>query len=121
LTSSVLTDFNAAVRQHDNALMLEVIAGDDGYDPGSAEGAAVFRAARRGVKATKIGGARRIEQATAEATVSEEVRYAAKQLADLGAQVTEAAITMHLVGPALWTSIGAEGLTQTLMRTTATV
>jgi amidase len=89
LTSSALTDFDAAVRQHDNALMLEVIAGDDGYDPRSAESAAVFRAARRRCQSIKIGVVREgFEQATAEATVSEKVRDAAKRLADLGARFT---------------------------------
>jgi amidase len=42
------------------------------------------------------------------------VRDAAKRLVDLGAQVTEVAIPMHLSGQGLWTSIGAEGLTQTM-------
>lgn len=42
-----------------------------------------------GVKALKIGVVREgFEQATAEATVSEKVRDAAKRLADLGARFT---------------------------------
>jgi amidase len=102
----------------DNALMLEVIAGDDGYDP-RIKAPKVQRYSELlagGVKGMKIGIVREgFEQATAEAAVSEKVRAAAKRLADLGAQVTEVSIPMHLVGPALWTPIGAEGLTQTMM------
>jgi amidase len=102
----------------DNALMLEVIAGDDGYDP-RIKAPKVQRYSELlegGVKAMKIGVVREgFEQATAEGAVSEKVRDAAKRLADLGAQVTEVSIPMHLVGPALWTPIGAEGLTQTMM------
>jgi amidase len=102
----------------DNALMLEVIAGDDGYDP-RIKAPKVPRYSELlagGVKGMKIGIVREgFEQATAEAAVSEKVRAAAKRLADLGAQVTEVSIPMHLVGPALWTPIGAEGLTQTMM------
>jgi amidase len=102
----------------DNALMLEVIAGYDGYDP-RIKAPKVPRYSELlagGVKGMKIGIVREgFEQATAEAAVSEKVRAAAKRLADLGAQVTEVSIPMHLVGPALWTPIGAEGLTQTMM------
>src|SRR5271170_4606385 len=76
----------------DNALMLEVIAGDDGYDP-RIKAPKVPRYSELlagGVKGMKIGIVREgFEQATAEAAVSEKVRAAAKRLADLGAQVTE--------------------------------
>ena len=102
----------------DNALMLEVIAGDDGYDPR-------IRAPKLhpysqmlggGVKGMKIGIVREgFEQTTAEAAVNEKVRAGAKRFADLGAQVSEVSIPMHMIGPALWTPIGAEGLTQTMM------
>src|ERR1700733_12230144 len=100
------------------ALMLEVIAGDDGYDP-RIKAPKVPRYSELlagGVKGMKIGIVREgFEQATAEAAVSEKVRAAAKRLADMGATVAEVSIPMHLVGPALWTPIGAEGLTQTMM------
>ena len=39
----------------------------------------------------------------------------AKRFADLGATVSEVSIPLHLIGPAVWTPIGAEGLTQTMM------
>jgi amidase len=102
----------------DNALMLEVIAGDDGYDPR-------IRAPKLhpysqmlggGVKGMKIGILREgFEQANGEAAVSEKVRAGAKRFAELGATVAEVSIPMHMTGPALWTPIGAEGLTQTMM------
>ncbi|MBI1734574.1 MAG: amidase [Candidatus Rokubacteria bacterium] len=102
----------------DNALLLEVLAGDDGYDPR--------------IKAPKVhpysqsltGGAGGLRiamvsegfaQPNGEKAVSEKVRAAARRLADLGAKVDEVSIAMHLAGPAIWTPIGVEGLTQTMM------
>jgi amidase len=102
----------------DNALMLEVIAGDDGYDPR-------IRAPKLqpysqllggGVKGMKIGIVREgFEQANAEQVVNEKVRAGAKKFTNMGATVSEVSIPLHLTGPALWTPIGAEGLTQTMM------
>jgi amidase len=102
----------------DNALMLEVIAGDDGYDPRikAPKVRQYSQLLGGGVRGMKIGVVREgFEQTTAETAVSEKVRDAAKQLGDLGAQVSDVSIPMHLVGPAVWTPIGAEGLTQTMM------
>ena len=63
-----------------------------------------------GVKGMKIGVVKEgFEQAGAEAAVNAKVREAAKQLASLGATVEEVSIPMHLVAPAVWTPIGAEG------------
>jgi amidase len=45
------------------------------------------------------------------------VREAAKRLIELGAKVEEVSIPMHLLGPVIWTPIGTEGLTQTMMCT----
>ena len=50
-----------------------------------------------------------------EAAVNESVREAAKRFKDLGATVENVSIPMHLVGPAIWTPIGTEGMTQTMM------
>ena len=55
------------------------------------------------------------EQAGAEAAVNESVREAAKRLASLGATVEEVSIPMHMIAPAVWTPIGAEGIAQTMM------
>jgi len=102
----------------DNALMLEVIAGDDGYDP-RIKAPKVHRYSELldgGIKALKIGVLREgFQQPTAEVAVSDKVLSAAKRLADLGARVEEVSIPMHLAAPAIWTPIGTEGLTQTMM------
>src|SRR5256885_16729915 len=55
------------------------------------------------------------EQANAEAAVNESVREAAKRFKDLGATIETVSIPMHLMGPAIWTPIGTEGMTQTMM------
>jgi amidase len=69
-----------------------------------------------GVKGLRIGVVREgFEQANAEPVVNEKVRASAKRFADLGAVVSDVSIPLHLIGPALWTPIGAEGLTQTMM------
>jgi amidase len=102
----------------DNALLLEVIAGPDGYDsrqinvrthPYTKELAA-------GVKGMKIGVVKEgFQQANAEEDVNAKVRAAAAQLQKLGAEVSEVSIPLHLVAPAMWMPIGVEGLTQTMM------
>lgn len=102
----------------DNALMLEVIAGDDGYDPRikAPKVQPYSQMLGNGVKGLRIGVVREgFEQANAEPVVNEKVRASAKRFADLGAVVSDVSIPLHLIGPALWTPIGAEGLTQTMM------
>ncbi len=102
----------------DNALLLEVIAGDDGYDPRiKAPKVQLYsRMLDGGVKGLKVGVVKEgFQQAGAEKAVNEKVRAAAARLADLGAKVQEVSIPMHMVGPAIWTPIGVEGLTQTMM------
>ncbi len=102
----------------DNAALLEVIAGDDGYDPRIKaprveqyteqldEGA---RGLRIGVLAEGFG------HPSSEPELDALVRSAATRFARLGAEVQDISIPMHLQGPALWTPIGIEGLTQTMM------
>ncbi|MBR0955265.1 amidase [Bradyrhizobium canariense] len=102
----------------DNALLLEVLAGDDGYDPRikAPKVEEYTKALGQGVKGMKIGILKEgFEQATAEAAVNESVREAAKRFKDLGATVETVSIPMHLMGPAIWTPIGTEGMTQTMM------
>jgi amidase len=102
----------------DNALLLEVLAGDDGYDPRikSPTVQEYTKALGGGVKGMKIAVVREgFEQAGAEAAVNESVREAAKRLASLGATVEEVSIPMHMIAPAVWTPIGAEGIAQTMM------
>ena len=103
----------------DNALMLEVIAGDDGYDPRikAPKLHPYSQMLGGGVKGMKIGLLREgFEQANAEAAVNEKVRVGAKRLADLGAHGRRGLDPdAHDAGRRSWTPIGAEGLTQTMM------
>jgi amidase len=102
----------------DNALLLEVIAGDDGYDPRikSPKVEEYTKALGQGVKGMKIGVLQEgFVQAGAEPAVNESVREAAKRLKSLGAVIEDVSIPMHLLGPAIWTPIGTEGMTQTMM------
>ena len=102
----------------DNALMLEVLAGDDRYDPRIKAPATVSysEALSGGVKGLKIAVVKEgFGWPNSEADVDAKVKAGAKLFEKLGAQVTEVSIPMHLVGGAIWTPIGAEGLTQTMM------
>ncbi|WP_316206333.1 MULTISPECIES: amidase [unclassified Bradyrhizobium] len=102
----------------DNALLLEVVAGDDGYDPRikAPKVEEYTKALGAGVKGMKIAILKEgFEQPGAEAAVNESVKEAAKRFASLGAIVEEISIPMHLMGPAIWTPIGVEGMTQTMM------
>jgi amidase len=102
----------------DNALLLEVLAGPDGYDPRQydVKTHAYTKSLEGGVKGMKIGVVKEgFQQANAEEAVNAKVRKAAKHLEAMGAIVEEVSIPMHLVAPALWTPIGTEGMTQTMM------
>jgi amidase len=102
----------------DNALLLEVLAGPDGYDSRQYDVKVHSYASLLdgGVKGMRIGVvAEGFQHANSEEDVNSKVRAAAARLAALGAEVTEISIPMHLAGPALWMPIGVEGLTQTMM------
>ncbi len=102
----------------DNALLLEVLAGDDGYDPRikAPRVDEYTKALGKGAKGLKIGLLKEgFEQVGAEGAVNESVREAAKRFKDLGAAVSEVSMPMHLLGPAIWMPIGTEGMTQTMM------
>lgn len=104
----------------DNALMLEVIAGEDGYDPRQykvrTQRYTDALKGKDGLKGMKIAMVKEgFMQENAESDVNTKVKAAAKQLQNLGAIVKEVSIPMHLLGPALWMPIGIEGLTQTMM------
>jgi len=102
----------------DNALLLEVIAGDDGYDP-RIKAPTVHRYSQMlegGVKDLKIAIAKEgFGHSNSEKAVSDKVIAGANRFAALGARVDEVSIPMHLVGPLIWVPIGTEGLTQTMM------
>ncbi|MET0876801.1 MAG: amidase [Tardiphaga sp.] len=102
----------------DNALLLEVLAGDDGYDPRIKSPAVPDYTASLGgdVKGMRIGVVKEgFEQPGAEAAVNASVRAAAQRLAGLGAVVEDISIPMHMMAPAIWMPIGVEGMTQTMM------
>ena len=124
----------------DNALMLEVMAGVDGYDPRQSnvktqrytealQGKDGLKGIRIAVVkegyfmqgkwgCARINGFVRRPAATttspAEKDVDEKVKAAAAALKSLGATVEEVSIPMHLVGSTLHTPIAIEGSTQNM-------
>jgi amidase len=102
----------------DNALLLEVIAGADSYDPRqyNVRTHAYSRALDGGIQGMKIGVVKEgFGLDSSEADVDAKVQKAADTLRELGATVTEVTIPWHTLGGALWLPIGVEGLTQTMM------
>ena len=104
----------------DNALMLEAIAGPDGYDPRQynvkTQKYTQALQGTSGLKGMKIAVVKEgFNHTNTEKDVDHKVREALEKIRSLGATVEEVSIPMHSVGPALWTPIGTEGLTQTMM------
>ncbi|MDI1339798.1 amidase [Polaromonas sp.] len=104
----------------DNALMLEVLAGPDGLDPRQHAGETAKPYSdlmKAGVRGLKIGIVKEgFGWPQSDAAVDAKVREAAKVFSRLGAEVTELSVPMHLVGPAIWLPIAAEGATQQMMK-----
>lgn len=96
----------------DCALLLEVLAGDDGID-GRQKGVrtqAYTEAVGQSIKGMRIGVVKEgFERAESEAGVDEAVRALAKRLQDQGAIVEEISIPWHNIGSALWLPICIEG------------
>ena len=104
---------------HDNALMLEAIAGEDGLDPRQYNVVTDKYTSHvgRGVSDLRIGVVKEgFGHPVSEAEVDAKVRQAAAVFAKLGATVDEVSIPMHLSGPAIWTPIAVEGLTNQMMK-----
>jgi amidase len=102
----------------DNALLLEVIAGADGYDPRQYSPLVheYTQALGRGVDGLRIALVKEgFGLPSSEPDVDAKVRKAGELLGKLGAKVTEVSIPWHTLGGALWLPIGVEGLTQTMM------
>ncbi len=102
----------------DNALLLSVMAGADGYDrrqqcPPVADYVGALDAGVRGLRIGVLTEG--FGQAGGESDVDAAVRHAAADLAKLGAQVVDTSVAMHAVAPALWAPIGMQGLTQTVL------
>ena len=102
----------------DNALLLEVIAGPDGYDPRqyNVKTHAYTKSLEGGVSDLKIGVVTEgFGLDSSESDVDDKVRKAVDTLKGLGATVSDVSIPWHVLGGALWLPIGVEGLTQTMM------
>jgi len=98
----------------DNALLLEVLAGPDGLDPRQVD---VKTAAYTGALTGDVRGLRiavvkeGFGHPSSEADVDALVRKGAATFRQLGAQVDEVSIPLHLAGAAIWTPIAVEGAT----------
>ncbi|GLO72774.1 amidase [Phaeobacter inhibens] len=103
----------------DNALLLEVIAGGDGFDKRhpNPQVHPYTEALGQSVAGMKIAVITEgFGHANSQPEVDASVRRAAKKMAELGAQVDEVSIPMHSLGLAIWLPIGAEGATNAMMK-----
>ncbi len=103
----------------DNALLLEVIAGEDGLDPRQyAPRVDKYTSAiGRGAAGMRIALVKEgFGHHTSEPDVDAKVRAAAERLRQLGATVDEVSIPMHKQGLAIWMPIGLEGATNQMMK-----
>src|SRR6202521_746509 len=103
----------------DNALLLEVLAGADGLDPrqGTPQVAKYTEALDGGVRGLRIGIVKEgFGLPNSEPDVDAKVKAAAQLFKKLGATVDEMSIPMHLVAPAIWLPIAAEGATEFMMK-----
>jgi len=104
---------------HDNALMLEVLAGEDGLDPRqyNVQVDKYTASLGRGVSGMRIGVLKEgFGLPVSESDVDDKVRNAAEAFKKLGATVDEISIPMHRAGTAIWTPIAIEGLTNQMMK-----
>jgi len=103
----------------DNALLLEVIAGEDGLDPRqySPRTANYTEALEGGVEGLRIGVVKEgFGLANSEPEVDAKVMAGAQLFKKLGASVDEISLPMHRLGPAIWLPIAAEGATEFMMK-----
>lgn len=103
----------------DNAMLLEVIAGQDEmldprqYAPRTSQ---YRKEMTQGVSGLRIGVVKEgFDLPSSEKDVDEAVRTAAEKLKSKGASVEDVSIPMHKHGPAIWTPIALEGLTDFMM------
>jgi amidase len=104
---------------HDNALLLEVLAGEDGLDPRqyNVKTETYTDALRRDVRGLKIGVVKEgFGHFNSEPDVDAKVKKAANVLRDLGVAVSDVSVPMHAVGTPIWTPIALEGATELMMR-----
>ena len=102
----------------DNAVMLQAIAGADGLDPRQYDPQVddYTGALGRGAGGMRIGVVKEgFGLPASEPDVDAKVRAGAEVFKRLGASVDEVSIPAHLHGPAIWTPIALEGLTNQMM------
>ena len=102
----------------DNALMLEVIAGEDGLDPRQygVQTDRYTHAVNRGVSGLRIGVVKEgFGHPESEPDVDARVRAGAKLFSGMGASVDEISVPWHLKGLPIWTPIASEGATNQMM------
>ena len=102
----------------DNAVMLQAIAGADGLDPRQYDPQVddYTGAIGRGAGGMRVGVVKEgFGLAASEPDVDAKVRAGAEVFKRLGASVDEVSIPAHLHGPAIWTPIALEGLTNQMM------
>ena len=98
----------------DVALLLTVIAGEDGHDPRQVNVVKqdYMSALGQGMEGLRIGVLKEgFARPESEDVVDAKVREAVTRLEALGAGVKEISIPMHLDGPHIWNGIGFEGAT----------
>ena len=103
----------------DNALLLEVIAGEDGLDPRQyAPRIAEYTSAlRQDAGGLSIGVVTEgFGHANSENEVDAQVRKGVDRFVKLGARVKEISLPMHAVGAAIWSPIALEGATELMMK-----
>jgi len=102
----------------DNALLLEVIAGEDGLDPRqyAPRTARYTEALGKGVDGLRIGLVTEgFGLVGGTPGLDDKVRAAAERLRRLGARVEPVSVPMHSDGLAIWTPIALEGLQAQMM------
>jgi amidase len=102
----------------DNALMLEVIAGNDGLDPRQINVVTdnYTKALSDELNKPRIGVVKEgFGLPNSEPEVDELVRKGAERFRKLGATVEEVSIPLHSIGIAIWTPIAVEGATMQMM------
>ena len=98
----------------DVALLLSVIAGEDGHDPRQINVVKqdYMAALDQGMEGLRIGVLKEgFARPESETVVDAKVREAVAKLEALGAVAKEISIPMHLDGPHIWNGIGFEGAT----------
>ena len=102
----------------DNALLLEVLAGEDGLDPRqyAPKVASYTEALGMGCAGLKIGVVKEgFGWPNSEADVDTKVKAAAAVFARLGASVEEISLPMHRIGKDIWGPVALEGLQVQMM------